>query len=46
MKYTSPKIEIVSLEAEDVITASIVKFKIEETSGGEGKLSLNASFLF
>ena len=46
MRYEAPTIEIVMLEANDVITASTDKYEIENNGNGTGNVIFDAVNLF
>lgn len=46
MRYEAPTIEIVMLEANDVITASTDKYEIENNGNGTGNVIFDALNLF
>ena len=46
MKYTMPKYEIASVETEDILTASSLKYKVEKNDDGSGKVTVTTFDLF
>lgn len=46
MKYEEPKIEIVMLDTDDVITASNGGYEIENDGNGNGNILFGASSIF
>lgn len=46
MKYVTPKYENAIIETKDIITASTVKFEIEQNDNGSGNVIMNALDIF
>ncbi len=46
MKYISPKYELTVIEAQDIITSSTDKYKVENNNDGSGNVIMNAFDLF
>ena len=46
MKYIAPKYEVAIIETEDILTASLEKYEIEQNNDGSGNVIMNAFDLF